>query len=145
MRHLVLVSALALSTASTHAQVPAQLGKCIVANLSPADRQAIARWVFTSIAMHPALKALAVENPSAARDAAQQIGPLFTRVMRDACSEEAGYAAKAGGPPVVPMAINFFTQLGIQELMTNKTVLATHSSFSQYADKEGIDRITHTK
>ena len=91
------------------------------------------------------MKQLSAENTPATEDAARKMGALFTRLLRDTCPSEVSEAAAAGGPPVVSSAINFFTQIGIQELMTNKAVLATHSSFGQYADKEGIDRTARKK
>ena len=97
------------------------------------------------MAVNPEVKQLSAGNAQATQDAARKIGLLFTRLLRDTCPNEVREAAGAGGPPVVSSAINFLTQIGVQELMTNRAVLATHSSFSQYADKEGIDRILGTK
>ena len=145
MRHLALAAALAALPVLAPAQVPAVLGKCIVANLSPGDRQDIARWVFLSMAVHPDVRQLSAENTKATEEAARKMGALFTRTLRDMCSTEVGEAAGTGGTPVVASAINFFTQLGIQELMTNKDVLATHSSFGRYADQVGIDRAARTR
>ncbi|MEO8543839.1 MAG: hypothetical protein ABJA49_10405 [Betaproteobacteria bacterium] len=145
MRQIALASVLAVFTPFTHAQVPAVLGKCIVENMSPSDRQDIARWVFASMAVHPEVKQLSAQNAQATQDAARKMGTIFTRLLRDICPNEFREAAGAGGPPVVSSAINFFTQIGIQELMTNKVVLATHASFGQYADKEGIDRIARAR
>ena len=142
---MAFASVLAVLTQLAHAQVPAVLGKCIVANMSPVDRQDIARWVFASMAVHPEVKQLSAQNTQATQEAARKMGAIFTRLLRDTCPTEVREAAGAGGPPVVTSAINFLTQIGIQELMTNKAVLATHSSFSQYADKEGIDRTVQTK
>lgn len=88
---------------------------------------------------------MSAENAHATQDAARKIGVLFTRLLRDTCPNEARQAAAAGGPPIVSSSINFFTQIGIQELMTNKAVLATHSSFGQYADKDGIDHVVGAK
>lgn len=93
------------------------------------------------MAVHPEVRQLSAENAQATQEAAKKMGAIFTRVLRDTCANEVKEAALAGGPPVVPSAISFFTQVGIQELMTNKAVLATHSSFAQFADKEGIDRL----
>lgn len=145
MRRLALTIALIILTPFAYAQVPAVLGKCIVGTLSASDRQDIARWVFGSMSFHPEVKQLSAENAKATQEAAQKVGAIFTRVLRDTCSTEVREAANAGGPPVVLSAINFFTQIGIQELMTNKAVLTIHSSFSKYADREGIDRIIQTR
>jgi len=97
------------------------------------------------MSVDPDVKELSAGNAEATQDAARKIGVLFTRLMRDSCPTEVREAAGTGGPPVISSAINFLTQIGIQELMTNRAVLATHYSFSQYADKEGIDRILGTK
>ena len=97
------------------------------------------------MAVHPDVKRFSTENTKATDEAAQKMGALFTRTLRDMCPNEVREAAGAGGPPIVPSAINFFTQIGVQELMTNKEVLAIHSSFGKYADRESIDRIARTK
>ena len=73
-------------------------------------------------------------------NAARPVGVLFTRLMTDHCAREAQEAARAGGPPVVPSAIQFLTQIGVQELMTSRDVMGALSSFSRFADKERIDR-----
>ncbi|MEO8278681.1 MAG: hypothetical protein ABI564_03245 [Ideonella sp.] len=145
MRHLPIILAVVMSPLACNAQVPAPLGKCIVANVTANDRHDLARWVFLSMAAHPEVKQFSIASHEAAEAAARKVGALFTRTMRDECANEVQEAARAGGPPVVPAAINFFTQLGVQDLMTNRDVLATLSSFSQFADKEGIDRNARPK
>jgi hypothetical protein len=65
--------------------------------------------------------------------------------MTDVCAKEMQEAARSGGPPVVPSAIQFLTQIGVQELMTNRDVLGTLSAFSQFADKERIDRASRQR
>jgi hypothetical protein len=145
MRHLGIVSAIVMSPLLCNAQVPAVLGKCIVANITASDRQDLARWVFFSMAAHPEVKQFSNARAEAADVAARKVGALFTRTMRDECAKEVQEAARTKGPPVVPSAINFFTQLGVQELMTNRDVLSTLSSFSQFADREGIDRTARVK
>jgi len=144
-RHMAVVLTAVMSPLPCSAQVPAVLGKCIVANVTAIDRQDLARWVFLSMATHPEVKQFSNARAEAAEAAARKVGALFTRTMRDECAKEVQEAARTNGPPVVPSAINFFTQLGVQELMVNRDVLATLSSFSQFADKEGIDRAARAR
>ena len=145
LRHLTIVLAIAMAPLFCHAQAPAVLGKCIVESITPNDRQDLARWVFLSMAAHPEVKQFSVARAEAAEAVARKVGVLFTRTMRDVCAKEVQEAARLDGPPVVSSAINFFAQLGVQELMVNKDVLATLSAFSQFADREGIDRATRVK
>lgn len=145
MRHPAIFLAIVMSPLLSNAQVPAVLGKCIVANITASDRQDVARWVFLSMAAHPEVKQFSIARAEAAEAAARKVGALFTRTMRDECAREVQEAARTEGRPVVPSAINFFTQLGVQELMTNRDVLANLSSFSQFADRDGIDRTARVK
>jgi hypothetical protein len=143
MRHFAFIAAITLAPAVCLGQVPAPLGQCIVGSLSAVDRQDLARWVFLSMAVHPAVRPVAArgaEAAEAAEVAAQKVGALFTRTLRDACAAEARAASTPGGQPVIASAIHFFTQLGIQELMAPKDVLAAHSAFTKFADREGIER-----
>jgi hypothetical protein len=64
---------------------------------------------------------------------------MFTRLMTKDCAKQVRQAASIEGPPVVPSAIQFLTQIGVQELMRNREVLGTLSTFSRFADKERID------
>jgi hypothetical protein len=145
MRHLAIVLSFVMSPLLCNAQVPAALGKCIVANITASDRQDLARWVFLSMATHPEVKQFSNGRAEAAEAAARKVGALFTRTMRDECANEVQEAARVEGPPVVRSAINFFTQLGVQELMVNHDVLAALSRFSQFADREGVDRAARAK
>jgi len=145
MHKLVAISVFVMLPHLCAAQVPAVLGKCIVANITPEDRQDLARWVFTSMASYPEIEPLTSTHTQATETVARKIGILFTRIMRDTCAKEVQEAARVGEQPVVRSAISFFTQLGVQQLMSNKDVLVTLSSFAQFADKEGIDRATRTK
>lgn len=145
MRYLAVALALAISPLVGQAQVAAVLGKCLVANITPADRQDLAQWVFLSMAANPEVRPFSSADAETVAAAARKVGALFTRTMRDACGKEVQEAARVPGPPVVRTAINFFSQLGVQELMNNRDVLATLTTFSQFADREGIDRAAHPK
>jgi hypothetical protein len=145
MRYLVIAAALVLPPLTSSAQVPAVLGKCIIANITASDRHDLAQWVFLSMAAHPDVHQFSNASAEAAEAAARRVGVLFTRTMRDDCAKEVQEAAATGGPAVVPSAIHFFTQLGVQELMVNRDVLSALSGFSRFADKEAIDRAARVK
>ena len=140
MRRVLLAAALLVSPLACLAQAPAVLGKCFVDNISGLDRRDLARWVFLSMAAHPDTRPFSNVPAQSREDASRAVGVLFTRLMTDTCAKELQEATRAGGPPIVPSAIQFLTQIGVQELMTNKDVLGSLSAFGQFADKERIDR-----
>jgi hypothetical protein len=145
MRRLLLAVALGVAPVFCLAQAPAALGKCIVANISGQDRSDLARWVFLSMAAHPETRRFSNVDAESREGVSRAVGVLFTRLMTAVCAQEMQEAAQAGGPAVVPSAIQFLTQIGVQELMTNKDVLGTLSAFSQYADRERIDRASRQR
>lgn len=145
MRRLATALTIAFPPLLCQAQVPEALGRCLVANIAPADRADLAQWVFLSMAVNPDVSRFAGADSEAVDAVARKVGALFTRTMRDDCAKEVEEAARAPGPPVVKSAINFFSQLGVQELMVNREVLARLFRFSNFADREGIDRAAHPK
>jgi hypothetical protein len=141
MRRIALALLLALHFAA-HAQAPAALGRCIVEHLDDKDRGDLAQWVFVSMAAHPQASRISSVRGEDAERASQAVGALVTRLMTGACATQLHDAAAAGGPPVIPSAVQFLTQIGVQELMTNRDVLRRLSGFSRFADRERIDRLT---
>jgi hypothetical protein len=139
MTRTLLAIALVVSPLFCEAQAPAVLGKCIVGSLSAKDRSDLARWVFLSMSTHPDMRQFSNASAESREDTSRAVGVLFTRLMTRDCAGEMQEAARAGAPPVVPSAIQFLTQIGVQELMTSRDVLNTLSSFSRFADKERID------
>ena len=131
--------ALAVSPLFCEAQAPVVLGKCLVENLLPKDRGDLARWVFLSMSTHRDMRQFSKASGESREDTARAVGDLFTRLMTHDCVAEVQEAARTGGTAVVPSAIQFLTQIGIQELMTSRDVLDTLSTFSRFADKERID------
>jgi hypothetical protein len=137
---MVLSLTLAVSPLFCKAQARAVLSKCIVQNLSPADRTELARWVFLSMSEHRVMRQFSNVSAESRENTSRAIGVLFTRLMADVCVNEVQEVAQAGGPPVVPSAVQFLTQIGVQELMTSREVIGSLSSFSRFADKVRIDR-----
>ena len=55
---------------------------------------------------------------------ARGAGELFTRLLTDACANEAKVALKAGGPMAIQVGFQTLGQLAMQELMTDRDVAA---------------------
>ena len=142
---ILLSLALAALPLYSYAQAPAALGKCIVDHLSAQDRSDLARWVFVSMAAHPGEAQLSNVSAASREEASRAVGVLFTRLMADACSKEVQEAARDAAAPVVPSAIQFLTQIGVQELMTSREVLGSLSAFSRFADRERIDSLSRQR
>jgi hypothetical protein len=139
MRRTLLVIALLAAPLLCQAQAPVVLGTCIVENITEKDRNELGQWVFLSMAAHPETKQFSNIQPEAREEVFRAVGVMFTRLMTNDCAKQVRQAAITGGPPVVPSAIQFLTQIGVQELMRNREVLGTLSTFSRFADKERID------
>ena len=61
----------------------------------------------------------------AAEAASKGAGELFTRLLTDACANEAKAALKAGGPMAIQVGFQTLGQLAMQELMTDRDVAAS--------------------
>ena len=105
MRHLwhALALGLALST-SAAAQTPTDgLATCLAQHTSAADRQAMARWVFVTLASHPDL------TPYASAQASQETGRIqanmaqtLTRLMTGSSPRARARPRHGASVPAIP-------------------------------------------
>lgn len=128
MRHLwhALALGLALST-SAAAQTPTDgLATCLAQHTSAADRQAMARWVFVTLASHPDL------TPYASAQAAQETGRIqanmaqtLTRLMTENCARETKQTLRQGGTAGIQKAFTTVARQALTDVLSHPHVAAS--------------------
>ena len=128
MRHLwhALALALALST-SASAQTPTDgLVTCLAQHTSAADRQAMSRWVFVTLASHPNL------TPYASAQATQETGRIqanmaqtLTRLMTENCARETKQTLRQGGTAAIQKAFSTLARQALSDGLSHPNVAAS--------------------
>jgi hypothetical protein len=73
------------------------LSKCLVSSTTVEDKQALVRWIFSAVSLHPGLEGFSA-LPSQRRMAIDtEAGALFERLLADDCAKEARDAVRYEG------------------------------------------------
>lgn len=122
------------------AQVEVQaLSACIAEGASAKDRKDLARWMFVSMAAHPDMRAITSVPATATESASRAAGELLTRLMAETCPAQVKAAMQVGGAMAIQTAFQVLGQLAMQELMSDKDVLATMGILERYIDKQKLE------
>ncbi|WP_326541789.1 hypothetical protein [Pseudorhodoferax sp.] len=135
-----LALALLLLPAMSFAQAPAEpLSRCLADNTTGKDRKELARWVFLSMAAHPEIRQYTAPSATvAAGEAHKSMAQIFTRLLADACKQEAQDAFKQGGSKSIQAAFQTLGQLAMQELMSDPDVGQSMSAFEKHLDQKKL-------
>ncbi|MDX1458783.1 MAG: hypothetical protein R3276_14425 [Marinobacter sp.] len=114
------------------------LSRCLVESASQQDKDALVKWMFTSISLHPVVAGLSnlseADRDASNRDAAN----MFVRLMSQDCLEEARKAVKYEGPIAIQQGFELFGQVAGQELFAHPNVAAALAGLEQHMDSDKL-------
>lgn len=139
MKKFVLALCLVAGIAPAYAgQYADQLSQCFAGATTGKDRTDLARWVFTAMSTHPALKDMTTITPSARDASDKMLANLFNRLMTQDCAKEARDVMQNEGQAGMRAGWETLGRLAMQELMTDPAVARSFSSFEKYIDKDKL-------
>jgi hypothetical protein len=118
-----------------------QLSHCMADNTSGKDRKDLARWVFSAMAVHPDMGAVAKVNPEVTQHADKTFAQLVTRLIAEVCSKEMKQVIQSVGASGVRIAFEKLGAMAMQELMSNPAVDAAMNSWEKHADTKKLDAV----
>jgi hypothetical protein len=142
VRALVVGVVLGLSVPG-HALQPqppaAALQTCLADNTSGKDRKDLAKWIFLAMAAHPEMKehAAGATYAAAADESSRRIAGMVVRLLAESCLKETRTVVQTGQiTQSFEVAFSRLGELAMQELMSDKSVLAAMSQFEKYMDQK---------
>lgn len=98
------------------------LSKCLVRSTNTNDRVVLVRWIFATLALHPAVRSF-VSVPDQQRDTATKaVAELFTRLLTANCRNESVNALRYEGVAAIRASFQVLGQVAVHELMTDPNV-----------------------
>jgi hypothetical protein len=135
----LLLCSLALTV---HAQPTVEsFSKCLADNTTGRDRKDLARWFFVAMGAHPDMRAIVSIPASATQDSSKVAGQLFTKLIAESCPAEAQAAVRTVGPMAFQTGFSVLGQLAMQELMTDKDVVAGMGMLEKYIDSARVQSV----
>lgn len=132
--------ALGISTPSLAGPYADAIGQCFANSTTGKDRIELARWVFSSMALHPDVVSSSAITPEKRESINQSTGELFNRLLAESCAKEVKAAVKFEGQAALKSAFESLGKLAMQELMSNPAVGAGFSGFEKYVDMKKLKK-----
>lgn len=115
------------------------LSKCLVKSSNADDRVMLVRWIFTELALHPAVKPLTSVTDEQRDDANKKMVATFVRLLTSDCRKEAVDALKYEGAAAMGTSFQVLGQMASRDLMTESHVASGMNELGKYL--EGEDKL----
>lgn len=117
-----------------------ELSRCLVQLSSGADKLTLVKWMFSSMALHPAVAELAPISAEARNAANQEMAALLTTLLEVRCLNQARTAIQREGSSVLTASFAMLGQVALGELSSDPNVTAGLGALTQYLQSEELDR-----
>jgi hypothetical protein len=77
------------------------LSKCLVSSTTVEDKQALVRWIFSAVSLHPSLEGFSALTPQRREAIDTEAGALFERLLADDCAKETRDAVRYEGDAAI--------------------------------------------
>ena len=133
---LALAGGLALAPAATAGIYTDQLGTCLTTKASDGDKTLLMKWMFSAMALHPAIQSMGTVtiSPEQRAETDKQMGELFIRLLTADCRAESVAAIKNEGAPAIAAAFQTLGEIAGGGLMTAPEVAAGMSGVEAHID-----------
>lgn len=144
MRHRFSALLLPLLLAASAAQAGPytdDLGRCLVATTTTADKHLLVKWMFATAALHPAVESIAAVTPEARSGFNRDTARLFERVVTEACREQTQLAVKYEGAAALQAAFQMLGQVAGRELFADPAVAGGMAELERYFDRQKLQSV----
>jgi len=112
------------------------MGNCMADSMSGKERKQMVQWIFMTMAAHPDIKKFSRMTEQDQIDTNKTMAALFTRLITIDCVEQVQQATKQDGPEAFRGAFEMIGKLAMQDLMSDKDVTKSITSFQKYLEKD---------
>ena len=141
MKHATVVLALALGMLAPQAhagEAGDALSKCLVSSATQDDRQALVRWIFSAIAMHPDLEGLSTIDASKREELEKAGAVVFERLIAQDCTAQSRDAIMQEGTEGFSEAFKTLGELAMGGVVQDSHVQAGMARLSERLDTQRI-------
>jgi len=117
-----------------------ELSKCLVKNSTEKDKSILVRWMFTAMALHPDIAAMAKVTDEQRQQANKDVAQMITRFLAETCLNQSQKAVKYEGSSAIEQGFNLFGQVAGKELFTNPQVAQALGELSQHIDSDALNK-----
>jgi len=116
------------------------LSQCIVRSTTATDKIFFVKWLFATIALHPAVKGLATISEDQRTQMNKTTALLIERLYTQDCLSEARDVVKYEGEDALADCFKLFGAVAMREMFGDPSVSASMSDFGKYIDQEQLQK-----
>ena len=132
------ISALLLMSAANAGTYTDDLSRCLVESSTSADKAVLVKWMFTSIALHPDVAAMANVSAEQRKASDKATAEMIVRLMSVTCQEQAKKAIKYEGSSAIEQGFQVFGQVAGKELFADPNVAQALGALEQHVDAKKL-------
>ncbi|HUJ02850.1 MAG TPA: hypothetical protein VLW75_04365 [Rhizomicrobium sp.] len=133
---------LCLAAPSAHAGVYTDdLSKCLVKSSSPEDQKTLIIWVFSDMALHPAVKPYSAISDAQRDGFTTAAAQLMQRLLTVDCRAETVAALKYEGNSSLEESFTVLGQIAMRGLMSDPDVAKGLMALGKHVDKDKLNQL----
>lgn len=138
IREAACLTTLVISGLSQAGVYSDDLSRCLVESSTPTDKSVLVKWMFTSMALHPDVAAMAKVSDAQRSKSNKAAADMFTKLVTETCLDQAKKAIKYEGAVALQQGFAVFGQVAGQELFANPNVAKALAGLGDHIDNEKI-------
>jgi len=115
------------------------LSRCLIESATAEDKITLVRWMFTAMALHPAIKDMSNVSGEQRRKANMDMAELMVDLVTEKCLDKSKKAIEYEGEVALQSSFNLFGQIAGRELFANADVAKGLSDLDEYLEKDKLN------
>lgn len=137
---LLILGLLTLSPATFAGEYSDALSNCLLSSTTEEGKLSLVKWMFTAMALHPAVAELADVSMSAREQANREMAELLIDLLGTRCFNETRLALSNEGALALQSSFTVLGQVAATNLFTDPNVAAGLASLETYINAEDLER-----
>jgi hypothetical protein len=137
---LLILGLLTLSPATFAGEYSDALSDCLLSSTTEEGKLSLVKWMFTAMALHPAVAELADVSMSAREQANREMAELLIDLLGTRCFNETRLALSNEGALALQSSFTVLGQVAATNLFTDPNVAAGLASLETYIKAEDLER-----
>jgi hypothetical protein len=117
------------------------MARCLVNSTSVAERNGLVKWMFSSAALHPAVKSIASISEAQRQESDKYMAQFFQKLLFERCRTQTQQAVKYEGQLAFESSFTVLGQVAARELFSEPSVAKGMSNLNNYIDKQKMQTL----
>lgn len=139
LKTLLILGLLTFSPLTIAGEYTDELSECLLGATSEEDKLSLVKWMFTAMALHPAVEEIADISLSAREQANREMAELIIKLLSRACFTETRLALKNEGSIALQTSFAVLGQVAATNLFSDPNVAAGLASLETYISAEDLE------